>query len=179
MGDVGLRLTFEKAFVAALTEIRGRIHHKFGIGGKRNGAVAGQIKPMQRFPVCVGIIGSDFKMNQILSTLVVFGHRRKRFPIDAFLINAQAAPLRFVLKNLMSELVDAGTGLAGASVTGDEPATAELISFPSQPTQFCNVRLAWTPSQHQPDSDNTKQNSMLIRFVDKITFYPLISEIAE
>ena len=71
-------------------------------------------------------------MNQIVFAAVVTRHCRERFPINALFVNAQPAPCRFVLKNLMRQLVDAGTGFARAGVAGDEPAATELISFPLQ-----------------------------------------------
>jgi hypothetical protein len=119
VGNVCLRLAFEKTFVSALSKTRGRIHDKFRIGRKWNATVAGEIKPVRRLPFVVGFIRSDFELDQIIFPMVMFRHCRERFPIDAFFIYAQAAPFRLVLKYLMGELVDAGTGLAGAGVAGD------------------------------------------------------------
>ena len=75
-------------------------------------------------------------MNEVVFTPVIFCHRRERFPINAFFVYAQTAPFGFVLKNLMGKLIDAGTGLARTGVTGDEPAPAELIPFPSQAAEL-------------------------------------------
>ncbi len=75
-------------------------------------------------------------MNEVVFTPIMFRHRRERLPIDAFFVYAKAAPFRFVLKNLMGQLIDAGTGLARTGVTGDEPAPAELIPFPSQAAEL-------------------------------------------
>ena len=51
MGDVRLRLAFEKSLVPALAEAGGRVHHKFRIGGERDAAVAGEIEPMRRLSI--------------------------------------------------------------------------------------------------------------------------------
>ena len=68
-------------------------------------------------------------MNQMLLAVIMMRHCRKRFPINAFFINAQSAPFWFVLKNLMGELIDAGTGFARTGVAGDEPAPAKLVAL--------------------------------------------------
>jgi hypothetical protein len=65
-------------------------------------------------PFLIQFTGLDLQPNQICCALVSPGHSRQRFPIDAFLINTLAAPIFFVLKNLMRELVDSRTCLAGA-----------------------------------------------------------------
>src|SRR5688572_883255 len=59
------------------------------------------------------------------------GHRGKCFPINAFFVDAEAAPAWFVLKDLVGELVDAGACFARACVAGNKPASAELVPFPS------------------------------------------------
>ena len=81
-------------------------------------------------------------MNQIVFAVVVTSHSGQRFPINAFFINAQPAPSRLILKNLMRQLVDAGTRLARAGVAGDKPAATELIPPPNEPTEFGNVGFA-------------------------------------
>ena len=81
-------------------------------------------------------------MNQIVFALVVPRHCRQRFPIDTFFVNAQSAPFVLVLKNLMRQLIDAGRCFAGAGVAGDEPATAELIAFPSQAAKSGDMAIA-------------------------------------
>ena len=132
MRDVGLCLAFEKAFVPALAETRGGVHDELGVGGKWNTAVAGQVVAIRWRPLRIGVVCADLQMNQIVFAAVVTRHCRERFPINALFVNAQPAPGRFVLKNLMRQLVDAGTGFARAGVAGDEPAATELIAFPLQ-----------------------------------------------
>ena len=41
----------------------------------------------------------------------------------------------------MGELIDAGTGFAGAGVAGDEPAATKLIAFPRQTAKLRDMRL--------------------------------------
>jgi hypothetical protein len=81
-------------------------------------------------------------MNQIVFAFIVPRHCRKRFPINAFFVNAQAAPFFLILKYLMRQLIDARTGFAGAGVAGDEPAAAELISPPSQAAKLGDMAFA-------------------------------------
>ena len=66
MGDVRLRLAFEKALVPALAETGGRVHDKFGIGRERDAPVAGEIEPMGRLPLFALVIGADLQVNQII-----------------------------------------------------------------------------------------------------------------
>ena len=63
MGDVDLRLAFEKALITALAETRGGVHDKLGVGRIRNAAVAGQVVTVVRPPlrVCVGV--ADLQVN--------------------------------------------------------------------------------------------------------------------
>ncbi len=102
-------------------------------------------------------------MNQIVFAAVVTRHCRERFPIDAFFINAQTAPCWFVLKNLMGQLVDAGTGFAGAGVAGDEPATTELIAFPSQAAESRDVAVALSRNKQQPNRDDRPEEFRLAK----------------
>src|SRR5207247_11266022 len=87
------------------------------------------------------------------------GHRSKGFPIDAPIINAQAAPLRLVLKNLMCKLVNAGTGFAGASVTGNKPTTTKLITFPCQTAKSRNAGFPVARIEQQPGCDECQENA--------------------
>ena len=85
VGNMRLRLAFEKSFVAALAETLGSIHNEFGIGHKRDAAVAGQIETMRRRPVRdARSSGRICKMNQIMLASIMLRHRRKRFPIHPF-----------------------------------------------------------------------------------------------
>ena len=51
-------------------------------------------------------------MDQIVRAPIVSRHRGERLPIDTLFINTQAAPSAVVLKDLVRQLIDAGTGLA-------------------------------------------------------------------
>ena len=101
-------------------------------------------------------------MNQIVFAFVMPRHCRKRFPINAFFINAQAAPFVLVLEHLMGQLIDAGTGFAGAGVAGDEPAAAKLIAFPSQSAKLGDMAFA---QQQKPRGDDEQQNGVSDRKV--------------
>src|SRR6266498_715875 len=90
-------------------------------------------------PGCVRVVRADLQVDQVVRAAVVQSHRCKSFPIHALLINAQAAPGRLVLEDLMSQLIDTGTGLARASVARNEPATTKLIAFPCQSAETCDA----------------------------------------
>ena len=159
MRDVGLRLAFEKPFVSALTKTRRGVHDELGVGGERNTAVASQVVAIRRRPLCIGVVCADLQMNQIVFAAVVTRHRSERFPIHAFFVNAQPTPCRFVLKNLMHQLVDAGTGLARAGVAGDEPAATKLISLPLQTAEPRDAAFAISRNEQEPSCDERQKNS--------------------
>ena len=48
VGNMRLRLAFEKTFVAALAQTRGGVHDELGVGGERNTAVASKVVAMCR-----------------------------------------------------------------------------------------------------------------------------------
>ena len=48
-------------------------------------------------------------------------------------------------------------GFAGAGVAGDEPATAELIAFPSQAAKLGDMAFA---QQQKPRGDDEQQNGV-------------------
>ena len=157
--NVGLCLAFEKTFVAALAETRRGVHDELCVGGKRNAAVAGQVVAIWWRPLRVGIICADLQMNQIMFAFVVSRHRRERFPINALFVNAQPAPCRLVLKNLMHQLVDAGTGFARAGVTGDEPTATKLISLPLQTAESRDAAVAISRNEQEPGCDDRQKNA--------------------
>src|SRR5512137_90830 len=98
-------------------------------------------------------------MNQIVLAAVVTRHRRERFPVNALFVNAQPAPCRFILKNLMRQLVDAGTGLARAGVAGDEPAATKLISLPLQAAKSRDADFGIARDEQEPNRDEGQKNS--------------------
>lgn len=161
MRDVGLGLAFEKAFVTALAQTSGRIDHKFGIAHKRYAPVAGQIKIVGRQPGMILSPGTNLEMNQIMLASVMPGHGAKGFPIDTLFINTQTAPLRLILKNLMRELIDAGTGFAGTGITGDQPAATKLIAPPDKTAQPSGARRRWN---EQPSGGKNQQRRRQPKF---------------
>ena len=114
---------------------------------------------MRGRPVCVCVVRADLQVNQVVLAAVVPSHRRKSFPIDALFINAQAAPLRLVLENLMCKLVNAGTGFAGASVARDEPAATKLITFPGQTAKSRDAGFPVARIEQQPGCDECQENA--------------------
>src|SRR5207247_8787615 len=108
-------------------------------GRERDAAIAGKVETMQRRSGRVCFVSADLKVNQIVFATIVLGHLCERFPIDPFFIDAQAAPAGLVLENLVGKLIDAGTSLARAGVTGDEPTATKLVSSPGQPAEPCHI----------------------------------------
>lgn len=98
MGDVRLRLTFEKPFVPALAKTRGSIDNEFGVGCEWDAAVTGQIETGHRFPLRIRVGGADLQMNQIVLATVMFRHCGQCFPIDTLFIDAEPSPSRLVLE---------------------------------------------------------------------------------
>ena len=52
---------------------------------------------------------SDLEKDEIVLATEVTRHFRKRFPIDAFVVDAEAAPRRFVLEDLKEQWRDSRT----------------------------------------------------------------------
>ena len=98
-------------------------------------------------------------MNEVVTPAVVFGHCFQRLPIDSLFINAEATPGRLVLEHLMSELVDARSCFAGASVSCDEPAAAELIPPPCQPFEPGDDAPLGSGKEKQREGDDNQQSS--------------------
>ena len=158
MGDVRLCLAFEKAFVPALAETRGGVHDELGVGCERDAPVARQVVAVRWRPLCVRIIRPDLQVNQVVLASVVPSHRGECFPIHALLINAHAAPRWFVLKNLVSELIDAGTRLARAGVARDKPAATKLIPLPSQTAEPRDTAFTISRHEQEPSCDECQKN---------------------
>src|SRR2546429_10023718 len=91
-------------------------------------------------------------MNEVVTPAVVFCHCFQRFPIDSLFVDAKTAPFRFVLEDLVRELIDAGSGFSRAGVPGDEPAAAKLVAFPGQSLQSRDT-LRPGPKQAQRDDE--------------------------
>ena len=125
-----LRLVLEEAFVAGLAEAGGGVHDGFGEGVVGDAAVGGEVVGVPRLPAWRRAFGADLEQDQIVLASEVPRHRRERFPIEAFVVDAEAAPRRLVLEDLEEQRSDAGARLAGAGVAGDEPAAAEIFARP-------------------------------------------------
>jgi hypothetical protein len=61
------------------------------------------------------------------------------------------------LKDLVSELIDAGSGFAGTGVAGDEPTATELVSFPGQIAKLCDATSIFFGNQQKPNSYDYQQ----------------------
>jgi hypothetical protein len=139
---VRLRLTFEKALVTALAETGGRVHNKFGIGRERDAAVAGEIETDASVSIFDRLRPPEFADESNAFRGDNDAPLPKAFPNKRLFHQCTVRPIFLVLKNLMNQLIDAGTGFAGAGVAGDEPATAELVAFPSQPAELRDMAFA-------------------------------------
>jgi hypothetical protein len=58
----------------------------------------------------------------------------------------------------MHQLVDAGTGLAGAGVAGDEPAATKLISLPLQTAESRDAGFGIARNEQEPSCDECQKN---------------------
>ena len=132
VGNVGLRLAFEESLVTALTETGSGVHDKLGVGAEGNVAVPSEVEAMRRAELARRRGGAYFELNQVVDPTVMRRHRLERFPVHTLFIYAQAAPSRFVAKDLVRELVDAGSRLARTGVARDEPAATELAPLPPE-----------------------------------------------
>jgi hypothetical protein len=62
---------------------------------------------MARLPCVPCLIWSDLEQDEIMFAAKVLGHLRECFPINSFVVDAEAAPRRFVLKDLVKQTCDA------------------------------------------------------------------------
>ena len=62
----------------------------------------------------------------------VRGHLHEDFPIESLLVEANAAPMRDVLKNLIRDRIDRALRLARSGASGDEPAAHEILHRPGK-----------------------------------------------
>ena len=58
---------------------------------------------MARLPCARRVIWPDLEQDEIVLAAEVFGHFRERLPINSFVVDAEAAPGRFVLKDLKEQ----------------------------------------------------------------------------
>src|ERR1017187_10331105 len=104
-----------------------------------------EIETVRWLPVGSRVFGPHLQEDQIGRTAEVPEHRRERFPIEPLVIDADPAPGRTVFRDLPKHCVDRGYGLAGADLTGDQPATAETEHIPGEAAQPENGRRLHTP----------------------------------
>ena len=76
------------------------------------------------------VVGFDLQQNQIVFPIKFFRHFYERFPINSLVVNAKAAPIFVVFKNLIEQLIDARASFARAGVAGDKPAATEIFARP-------------------------------------------------
>src|SRR5436309_13260944 len=85
---------------------------------------------MARLPCARCVIRPDLEQDEIILAAKVLGHLRDCFPINSFVVDAEAAPCGFVLKDLVKQTCDARSGFARAGVASDQPTATEIISRP-------------------------------------------------
>ena len=90
---------------------------------------------MRRFPIVRRVVWFNLHQDQIILAVKMLCHFHQRFPIDALIINAKAAPFRVVGEDLKEQLVDPGTSFARPRVAGDEPAATEIFARPGKAFQ--------------------------------------------
>jgi hypothetical protein len=105
--DMRLGLVLEKCFITGLAQGSGSVHDGFGERVERNAAIRSEIVSMARLPCARCLIWPDLQQDKIILAGKVPGHLRECFPIDSFVVDAQAAPCRFVLEDLVKETCDA------------------------------------------------------------------------
>ena len=89
-----LRLTLEKALVPALAETGGGIYDELGVGRERDTSVASQVVAIwQVSTACRCRLRPDLKADEVrVRGRNAAPSSSQGFPIDALLVNAQAAP---------------------------------------------------------------------------------------
>src|ERR1700730_8431535 len=102
---------------------------------------------MARLPRARYIIRPDLEQDEIILAPKVLGHLRECFPINSFVVDAEAAPRRFVLEDLVKQTCDARSGLARACVAGDQPTATEIISRPAKTGETNNDVLFRSPEK--------------------------------
>src|SRR5512132_2470719 len=100
---------------------------------------------MARLPCARCVIRPDLEQDEIILAAKVLGHLRKCFPINSFVVDAESAPRRFVLEDLVKQTCDARSGFARACVAGDQPTAAEIVSGPAKTRETNNDVLFGFP----------------------------------
>jgi hypothetical protein len=98
------------------------------------------------------IVWSDLQEDQIIFASEVSRHLRKRFPIDAFVIDAETAPGWFVLEDLEQERRDSRARFARTCVAGYQPTPTEIGARPFESCEADNHSVS-SPSREVQDQD--------------------------
>src|ERR1700681_2389496 len=102
---------------------------------------------MARLPCACCLIRPDLEQDEIILAAEVFGHLRECFPINSFVVDAETAPSRFILEDLVKQACDAGSRFARAGVARDQPAATEIISRPGKTSEPDNDVLFGFPQK--------------------------------
>ncbi len=102
---------------------------------------------MTRLPCARRLVGPDLEQDEIVLAAKMLGHLREGFPINSFIVDAEAAPSRFVLKDLKEQRGDARAGFARACIAGDQPTATEIISRPRKTGEADNNVLFRFPQK--------------------------------
>ncbi len=62
---------------------------------------------MARLPCARRLVWPDLEQDEIVLAAKVLGHLRECFPINSFVVDAEAAPGRFVLEDLVKQTCNA------------------------------------------------------------------------
>jgi hypothetical protein len=75
--------------------------------------------------------------------------------VDALLVAAKAAPIDLVLKDRMKKNID-GKSFTGPGVTGDQPTSAKVVSFPFE---SADRRCRWAPFGERRGKTETERKT--------------------
>ncbi|MGA9577561.1 MAG: hypothetical protein WBV90_08070 [Terrimicrobiaceae bacterium] len=149
-----LRLGGEKRILSTPTSQRDRrIDNDLGIRRGGNVRIAGDIDRMHGPPQHILSYRSGLKQCEIAFASKVRRHPHEDFPIEALLIEADAAPLRDVLKNLVRDRIDRALRLARAGPPGDEPAAHEILHRPGNSAELQNNFRGIVRRQQSPNGE--------------------------
>ena len=94
--------------------------------------MARNIDRMARPPELIFSWRPGLQQSEIAFSPKVRGHFDQDFPVESFLVEANAAPMRHILKDLKRDRVDRALRLARAGAPGDEPAAHEILHRPAE-----------------------------------------------
>src|SRR5262249_16172283 len=94
---------------------------------------------MARLPCACCLVRPDLEQDEIILAAEVLGHLRECFPINSFGVDAETAPRRFVLEDLVKQTCDARSSFARARIASNQPSATEIISCPSETGEADNA----------------------------------------